>query len=55
MKHDNTKIDIELTKVDYAILDSYRDFCDGLSEYLGNGYEHRRGGDGSGRRDLLPF
>lgn len=39
MKHDNTKIDIELTKVDYAILDSYRDFCDGLSEYLGNGYE----------------
>lgn len=30
---------IELTPVDQAILKSYESFCDGLSEYLGKGYE----------------
>lgn len=30
---------IELTPTDQAILQAFSRFCDGLSEYLGSGYE----------------
>lgn len=30
---------IQLTPVDYAVLDSYKTLCEGLAQYLGEGYE----------------
>lgn len=33
------KGNVVLTAVDKAILESYRDFCEGLANYLGDGYE----------------
>lgn len=35
----NQESTLELTRVDRAILESYKTLCDGLSAYLGDGYE----------------
>ena len=37
--NNRTDIDIVLTMVDRQILQSYCDMLDGLSQYLGDGYE----------------
>jgi len=34
-----TEMEVTLSKVDKEILESYKNFCEGLSDYLGDGYE----------------